>query len=276
MKIKTFALAVCLTFVGMGAASAVPNYVGENITPRDHVSLNFLDVPTDIEGLDTGNIASFEARGAWSPVENVSIRAGLPFFHATADALSGGDDSLTDIGNANMGVNWHMMASSPTDPMQWGYAVSLDAYLPTARDNLTGSVATSNPTTELYRYSSKTTSVVPTAGLFLEQDMFAAKANVGFGYGYNDDTEDSSTSFPIQVATSWRATPQLSANLEYNTIILDDDSAGTGDNFRHALTPSVSGDFNNLLASAFVTVPLDSDTQDIGNFSFGAEAGWAF
>jgi hypothetical protein len=81
----------------------------------------------------------------------------------------------------------------------------------------------------------------------------------------------------MQTAATWRAMPNLAANLEYNGIILDSENAAAGTKkFRHAITPSVSGNMDQILASAFVSVPLDTTTRDVQTFAFGANVGFMF
>jgi hypothetical protein len=279
-KMKLFTVALGIGFISAASLSAAtPLYVGERLTPENNISLGFQDTPTKdtlAGSTDTGNIATFELTGDYSPMENLTIGADLPFYSATKNVTG---NSRTSVGNIGLNVGWNDMLSDNSDDFDWGYSLALDLWLPSSRKTEGNAVAAVNPTTDFYTFAYKATTAHPRAGLFIEGERFMGKTNVGYGYmnisspaGSNDKNRNTAT---WQTALTWKAMAYLNVNLEYNTIIADTETFGNT-KYRHALTPSVSGSYEQLIASAHVNVPLDKATRDAHNVSFGLNAGWAF
>jgi hypothetical protein len=57
-----------------------------------------------------------------------------------------------------------------------------------------------------------------------------------------------------------------------------DGATNNGNNkaWKHAVTPSVSGNYDKLVASAYATIPLDKTTRNYTNVAFGLNAGYTF
>ncbi|TVQ78047.1 MAG: hypothetical protein EA369_08005 [Bradymonadales bacterium] len=275
MKIKTLALGLGL--VGLGSSAyATPYYVGSNLDPNNNITLGFMDTPTKEQtpGAGRGNIAAFELKADYFVIDRLAINMNLPFYMANAKAAG---TSRSSLGNFSLGGIWADRLSSPADDLSWGYAVSLDAYLPTSRKDEAGVVAVANPTTELYRFTPKATTGHLQAGLWIGNEMFTVKGNAGYAYSnVSGATDKARSTFTMQTAASWRALPNLAVNAEYNAIILDSKFAGAGKKFRHAMTPSISGNIDQILLAGFVTLPLDSTTRDRQSVAFGANVGYLF
>lgn len=286
MKLATLALGLGL--LGATSVHAAPYYVGENLTPSNNIALGFQDTPTKKQAAagrtSTGNIAAVNLSGAYNTSDSANIRAGLPFYMANKNATGG--NSRSALGNVNVGAGWVNSFVSTDKATNYGYTLLADVYLPTSRKDEALVPAFANPTTDFYRYSEASTSVTPRLGLFASQDQFSAKANVGYGYTYIQNSgiatgnDHNRNTFTGQAAASWHAMPSVQANLEYNAIILDTTTAqATGvskQRYLHGLTPSLSGNYDAVLGSAFVTVPLDGRTRDVTNVAFGANVGYAF
>lgn len=291
MKITVLALGLGL--VGASAVEATPYYVGKHLTPRNNVSLNFQDTPTkerSAQNLDTGNIAAFELNANYRPIENMPVGLELPFYTATKDATGTGE-SRSALGNIGLSFGWDDVLSASTDDYEWGYSVALDSHLPTSRKTEAAVVAAANPTTDLYSYADRTTTISPRAGLFIQNDMFMAKTNFGYGYHYASDKafsgrirtagDNNLNTFTWQTAATWKAMPYLNANLEYNTLITDKQTARLINATRekrylHAISPSVSGEYDQVAGNIYVNVPLDKATRDVQNVAFGLNVGYMF
>lgn len=277
MKLLTFALAIGLT---ASAASATPFYVGQNIRPQNNITLEFQDTMTKKLGArEKGNIVSFELKADFTPVENVSVGAALPFYMANKKALEA-NSGKNAIGNMGLNIGFGQALSDSSDSMSWGYTASMHAFMPTSRNAEGSTIADVNPTTDFYQYNPKTTTFAPTFGVFAENEMMMIKANLGYGWSYISNPEGSSdknrNTFTWQAAASWKALPNLSANLEYNNILFDKATAGAGKKWKHAVAPSISGNYGPVLASAFASLPLDKTTRDFHNVAFGANLGYLF
>jgi hypothetical protein len=287
---QTMKLALVLAgLVGATSVSAAPYYVGENLHQQNSINLGFTDTMTKKDlspTLSTGNIAAFNLNGGYSLNQKASVRAAFPFYMASKN-VSG--TSRNAIGNLSIGGGWTDNFQSSNKAMTYGYSLTADIYAPLSRKDEGLVLSSANPTTDFYRYYTRTTSVTPTIGAFISQDAFSAKTNVGVGYMYmgkktvagvnqtaDGQTKASRFTYNWQLAGSWHAMPNLNANLEYNTIYLDSKTAATRAKFRHAITPSVSGNYDALLAAAYVTVPLDAPTRDRTNVAFGINAGYSF
>ncbi len=282
MKFTTIALGLVL--VGATSVSAAPYYIGENLTPSNNVTLGFWDTPTkkDTAGTitrgDTGNIAAFNLDGVYLPVDNVSLGVGFPFFIATKNATATGT-KRNSIGNVSLNGGWNKALTTSDNVWTYGYSLSGEVYLPSSRKNEGSHVALANPTTDYYRFSTKATSVIPTVGAFISRDMFSVKGNFGYGYVYQTGQTDKNRNTMIgQVAASWHALPNLHTNLEYNSIALDSSSRRGTETARysHSLTPSLSGNYENILGQVFATVPLDKNTRRYTNVAFGLNTGYTF
>jgi len=273
MKIAIIA-ALGLSVTGLNAA---PYYVGETLTQKNNVTLNFQDTLVKDTGTETGesaNIAAFQLRGAYNATANIPVTFNVPFYMA-GENLSG--TSRSALGNIGLGLGWTKSMPTSDREMTWGYSTMLNAWMPTSRKVEGGSVAASNFAIDAYKYYSKTTSIVPTIGLWLTADMITLKGNFGYGYSYNNDAEDkSSNSFTGQVAASWHATNNMHVNLEYNALAADSNFRGSLPKLVHQISPSISGTMDKFMGSAFVNVPLDSESRDITTIAFGANVGYMF
>jgi hypothetical protein len=276
-------IAVCLATVGLVATglNAAPIYVGETLKPKNNITLNFQDTMSkkDVNAAtprnETGNIAAFELRGAYNVNENIPVTLGLPFYMASKKAL-GSTSSRNALGNVGLGLGWVDTMATADREMTWGYDLRLNSFLPTSRKDEAGVVASANPSIDLYRYSTKATTIQPQVGLFVTADQFSGKVNSGLGYTYIQDATDTNRlSLTGQLAGSWHAMPNMHVNLEYNAIYAEKSTFGS-DKYRHALAPSISGNFDQIIGSAFVNVPLDSVTRDYHNLAFGINAGYTF
>ncbi|MDB5038562.1 MAG: hypothetical protein JWQ35_2090 [Bacteriovoracaceae bacterium] len=279
--------AIAIALLGVTSVSAAPYYVGENLQPKNNVTLGFGDTMTkkDVAAArnDTGNIATLELKGAYSPAEKSALRLNLPFYMSSKNASLTGT-SRNALGNFAIGGIWSDALSSSSAATSYGYSLSTDVFLPTSRKIEGESVARANPTTDLYKYTSKATAFTPTVGVYAQHDAFSAKTNIGLVYAYFPKsaparhTDANHFNLAWQTAGSWHIIPNLHGNLEYNTIYLDtaSSSTGTGKKFAHALTPSLSGNYEKAVASAFATIPLDSTTRKVTNVAFGLNAGYTF
>ena len=276
--------AIAIALLGVTSVSAAPYYVGENLQPKNNLSLGFADTPTKKDVAagrnDTGNIAAIELKGSYGMGDSASLRAGLPFYMASKNVAG---TSRNALGNINLGGVWNNSMTSANQAYTYGYSLSGDLYLPTSRKDQADTVAAVNPTTDLYKYTSKATALTPTLGAFIGQDRWSAKTNLGLAYAYLPKSANSRNNKANhlagtwQLAASWHATPSIHGNIEYNTIYLDSASYdGVNRKFKHAMTPSVSGNYDKMVASAFATIPLDKTTRDLTNVSFGLNAGYTF
>jgi len=274
-------IAIAIAAVGLiGSVNAAPYYVGENLKPNNNITLNFQDTMVKktgtVAGTDKANIAAFELRGAYNVTNNVPVAIGLPFYMASKD-LTG--TSRNGLGNGWLGLSWTDAIPTEDREMTWGYNIGLTTYLPSTGDKLeAASVAAANPTTDYYRFARKTFSIVPTAGVYMMADQFSAKLNASVGYGRDQATGVTSRNeytYPVQLGLSYHAMPNLHLNAEYNTIYGNKAAFGTK-KFRHAATPSISGNYEAFMGSLYASLPLDSTTRDIHNVSFGLNAGYSF
>lgn len=285
-------LALVLCVLGATSVSAAPYYVGENLNQPNHINLGFNDTPskssTTAGRTSSGNIAAIDLRGNYNINDTTGLRVGMPFYMANKNATGG--TSRNSMGNLNVGMTWWNTMTSSDKAWNYGYGLTADAYTPTARKDQSTFVASANPTTDYYRYKTRAMSIVPMAHVFAGNDSFTYRLAFGGGYTWvsskNGQPKDHNrTNVNWQNAFSWHALPYLHANLEYNTAIMDTTTrteiewrAGAKDpaKFRHALTPSVNGNWDKILASAYVTVPLDKPTRDYTNVAFGLNAGYTF
>jgi len=274
MKIAIIA-ALGLSVTGLNAA---PYYVGETLTQKNNVTLNFQDTLVKDTGTTTGesaNIAAFQLRGAYNASANIPVTFNVPFYMA-GEKLSG--TSRSALGNVGLGLGWSKSMPTSDREMTWGYSAVLNAWMPTSRKAEGGTVAATNFAIDAYKYNTKTTSIVPTIGLWLTADMITLKGNFGYGYSYNNDADDdkSSNSFTGQLAASWHATNNMHVNLEYNALAGDTTFRGDLPKVVHQISPSISGTMDKFMGSAFVNVPLDSESRDITTIAFGANVGYMF
>ncbi|MBN8554818.1 MAG: hypothetical protein J0L93_05180 [Deltaproteobacteria bacterium] len=289
-------LALVLGLLGATSVSAAPYYVGENLKQNNAINLGFLDAPTKKEVGTTGkagNVAAFNLNGAYSMTNNSNVRIAFPFYMVSKNATASAT-SKNAIGNLSIGAGWTDSFQSANRVWNYGYSLTADIYAPTSRKAEGFSVARINPTTDLYRFATKATSVTPTAGIFVGRDTFSAKTNIGLGMMYLSKSSVSGTSQTAdgqtkaarylvnwQTAASWHALQNLNANIEYNTVYLDSKTAMDGGTtkraqFRSSITPSLSGNYEQILASAYVTLPIDAATRDRTAVAFGVNAGYSF
>lgn len=300
MKLVTTAIGFIL--VGATALSAAPYYVGKNLRNTNHLSLNFADTITKKDtsaktfmGTSRGNIATLAIEGSYSPIEQANISIDLPFYMANKNAAfsTGTAKAKNWMGNINFDMGWTQELNAPSSQWAYGINAALDTYFPTSSRSAALSVAYANPATDYYRFSPKGTTVQPRVGAYFGNEVVNAKTNVGYGFTYfskDSKTADQSqdqgrSSITWQTALTWNAMPNLHANLEYNTITLDTASniknATTttrtkGNRFRHSVSPSLSGSYDQFLGSLFVTVPLDKATRDMTTMALGLNAGYQF
>ncbi len=277
-------LAIALALLGATSVSAAPYYLGENIQPQNNITLGFADTPTKkTTATKSGNIMALELKGNYALSNEFSLRAGLPFYSANKNATGTGD-SRNSIGNIYIGGVFSNSIASADQVWTYGYALSADVYGPTSRKDEAAVVAAANPTTDLWKYYARALAMTPTIGGWIARDMFTVKANFGANYAYvgqksGAPTDQNKLALTGQLAGSWHAMNNLNLNVEYNTIYGEDSLLKTavGDKqFRHGITPSISGNYDQLLASAFATIPLDSTTRDLTNVAFGANVGYLF
>lgn len=279
----------------MSVAQAAPVYVGKHVSPQDNISLGFTGMPLtgddqEIAGPagDDTTIGAIELKGDYNVMENLAVGASLPFYFTSSDAFQS-TDSENAIGNISVSANWTQEMSTSTDDFQWGYAAGLDTYLPTSREDEALAVAFANPSTDLYKYHTRAFSIHPRGSLFIDADRFYGQTTVGYGFmtiskddGFatlKNNTDTSRNSLSWQTALTWKAMPNLNANLEYNTVILDSATRTTtekDDQYRHAISPSVSGNYNQMTGQIFANLPLDSATRKNQNVAFGANVGYRF
>ena len=273
MKIAIIA-ALGLSVTGLNAA---PYYVGETLNQKNNVTLNFQDTlvkDAATAGDGKANIAAFQLRGAYNINSNIPVTFNVPFYMA-GEKLTG--TSRSALGNMGLGLGWTNSMPTADREMTWGYTAMLNGWLPTSRKAEGGSVAATNYAIDAYKYLSKTTSIVPTVGLWLTADVITVKGNVGYGYSYNNEAADKSAmSFTGQLAASWHATSNVHLNVEYNALAGDSTFRGSFPKLVHQVSPSVSGTMDNLMGSAFVNIPLDKESRDITTIAFGANVGYMF
>jgi hypothetical protein len=281
-------LALALLLIGTSGVSAAPYYVGQNLSQPNHVALGFQDTPTKktLGGTSTGNIAAFDLKGNFNATEAVGIRASLPFYMTTKNANATAK-SRNALGNVGLGMAWNDSFALDTKSINLGYALNLDAYLPTSRKTEASTPAVANAPTDLFKYQPRATTITPIAGLWAMSDMWSAKVNAGYAYSFiqkksGTPTDQNRNNITTQVGASWHAMPNLHVNLEWNNIIMDTSTRyettvnSKNTRWRHNLTPSVSGTYDMVIANAFVTVPLDQASRKASNVAFGANAGWTF
>lgn len=276
-------IAIAIATIGLAASSvnAAPIYVGENLKTQNNISLNFQDTLTkkDVAAgrTDSGNIAAIELRSAYNINENVPVKLWLPFYMASKNATATGS-SRNAMGNVGLGLGWTNAMPTESREMTWGYSLALNGFFPTSRKIEGGIVSTANPSIDFYRYATKATTVTPVAGLFFMADQFSGKANAGYGYTrfmQSGVTDKNGHTFTGQLAGSWHAMPNLHLNAEYNTIYGNKATFGTK-KFRHAVAPSVSGNYEAFTGSVYGNIPLDSQTRDIATVAFGLNVGYSF
>jgi len=275
-------IAIAIVTIGLAASSiqAAPIYVGENLKTQNNIGLNFQDTLTkkDVAAgrTDTGNIAAIELRAAYNVNENIPAKLWLPFYMSSKDITG---TSRNAMGNVGLGLGWTNSMPTESREMTWGYSLALNTFLPTSREIEGNTVAAANPSIDLYRYLTKTTSVAPVAGLFFIADQFSGKANMGYGYSRNGasgvTTDKNGHSFTGQLATSWHAMPSLHLNAEYNTVYANAAMFGTK-KYRHSIAPSVSGNYEAFTGSIYGNIPLDSTTRDLSTVAFGLNVGYTF
>lgn len=275
-------LALLLSFVSATSVTAAPYYVGENMGQPNHIGLGFQDTPSkDGNGrANSGNIASIDLRANYNLGNGLTTRMNLPFYFANKDATTAGT-SRNAMGNFSLGGGWMQTLQTTDRTMTYGYGIAADIYAGTSRKDESTTVALANPTTDLYRYYARTWSATPMVSVFVKSDAFSARTAFGAGLmkvqkKSNLPSDTNRIAINWQNAVTWHAMPNVNANLEYNTTSLDTATRGTRAKFRHALTPSVNGTFNQVMASAFVTVPLDAPTRDYTTVAFGLNAGYTF
>lgn len=278
--------AIAIALLGVTSVSASPYYVGENLNPQNNITLGFTDTPTKKTAPastgKTGNIIALDIKGAYNVAEGTSMRADLPFYMINKNAAG---TARNAVGNISIGGIYGQSYKSEDQAWTYGYTLSSDIFAPTNRKNEGGTLAAANPTTDLWKFYPRALAVTPTVGIHAGKDMFRVKSNLGGAWAYLGKksglpTDQNRLAINWQLAGTWHAMPNVHANLEYNTVFLDtataQDLTGKNTKFRHAVTPSIAGNYEQMLASAYATLPLDSTTRDVSNVSFGLNAGYAF
>jgi hypothetical protein len=259
---------------------AAPYYVGENPTPENSIYLGFRDAPTEKRGaLEEGNIAALDLNALVNFSQTTAVAANLPFYNATRNAT--GTKSETNFGNIAAGLNWSNSMSRTTDRFRWGYMATANVYAPTSRNEESHIVATVNPTVDYFRYETSATSLTPQAGVYMSQNRWSAKTNVGYGFTRIDKDsiaqgDPNRHSYIWQTGASFHPTNYLNLSAEYNTIYLDKTSSAGRGQYRHAVSPSVSGKKGNIVGNVFVSVPLDASTRDLSPLALGLNGGLSF
>lgn len=277
MKLTTIALGSILVATSVTAA---PYYVGENLRTPNNITLGFSDTPTkkDVGVRDkTGNIMALELKGNYNVWESLSLGANLPFYMVSKNATTTGK-SKSFVGNIGLGAAWAPVMQASRMNLSWGYHLGLDAWMPTSRKLQASEVGAANPTIDLFRYQAKATTIAPRLGAFVGQDKWSAKANASYAYVYqsgNGVTDRNRTAFTTQIGGSFNALPNLHINAEWNSIYLDKQLGGNK-KFRHAVAPSISGNYQSVAGNLFASIPLDSTTRDITNVTFGLNVGYVF
>lgn len=277
MKFTVTTLAVFA--LGVGSVFAGPYYVGENLTPPNNMTLGFQETITkDTATRDRGYISSLDLRATFLASENIAIRAGLPFYMASKNVTG---TKRSALGNTNIALTWMDSFTSNNKEWEFGYNLTTDAYFPTSRKTEGDTIAIANPTTDFYRFATKTTSIAPYAGMFVKHEMFSAKTNLGGAYMFRQDP--AGTTDKHRIAASWQTgmsyhiLPTVHLNGEYNMLVLDSASRGNGNKFRHAATPSVSAEWDSVRGALYASFPIDKDTRDLTNVaSFGLNVGYVF
>ncbi len=293
MKMKALFLAVALVGVSL-SASATPLYVGTNLTPQNNISFGFGYTPTKkaygVTG-KTGTITNYALKSDYNVIENLALGLDLPFYWAdkNANITATATTAKAKFGLGNMGINanWNQRLNETSDDMAWGYSVALAAYFPTAVKDETVAVQTSNVALDLHRYGRKWSSIIPTAGLFIENEMFMAKINTGVGYSYigkknRGPGDQSRFNVPSQLGLSYKVMPNFAVNAEYNTMFLDkttkaEMAIGTKQaRLRQVATPSLSGNFEGIMGQAYVNLPVDSTSRKANALAAGVNLGYMF
>ena len=276
MKIAIIA-ALGLSVTGLNAA---PYYVGETLNQKNNVTLNFQDTLVKDEatvGDGSANIAAFQLRGAYNVSPNIPVSFNVPFYMA-GKKLSG--ESRSALGNFGLGLGWSNSMPTADREMTWGYTAMLNAWMPTSRKIEGAAVAGTNLPIDYYKFAVKSTSIVPTVGLWLTADMITVKGNVGYGFtrtSASGATDKNLNTYTGQLAASWHAMNNVDLNVEYNAITGESSFRGeTFSKLTHQISPSISGSFDNIMGSAFVNIPLDKASRDITTLAFGANVGYMF
>lgn len=289
----TMKLALFIGLIGATGVQAAPYYVGQNINQPNHINLGFTDTmskkSTAAGRSDTGNIAALELNGAYNITEDLSLKGGLPFYFANKGS-TGGTTSRNSLGNISLGANYVYNLTSPKDSTQYGVGLTGDIFAPTARKDEANTVAAANPTTDLYRYKARGTSLFGLVHAFVKDGQWSARASFGgaftrIGQKASRPADENRFNINWQAAASYEAMENMYVNLEYNTVYLGKATRSDSQTYvvsteraalRHALTPSINGNWEQIMASAYVTVPLDKPTRDYTNVAFGLNAGYQF
>lgn len=288
---KLFNIALGLGLLGSAAVTAAPYYVGQEAAPQNNVSLGIQFAPT--KGDDSsiqnttgksGSITAFELGGDYRVMENLSLGAELPFFVASKENSGTANKSKSALGNIALGGNWNMDLSNKSSDYRWGYSAALNAYLPTSRKDQAVAVAYTNPTTDFFLYSPRSTTAHAQTGLYIDADRVYAQTTLGYAHtmiskkaGFPTDKNRNLITW--QTAGTYRAMANLDLNLEYNAMLMDSATrivTEKNSKFRHAISPSVSGTYENVLAQAYANLPLDAATRETQTVSFGATVGYMF
>ncbi len=279
-----FALAIAAIALTSSVNAATPYYVGENLKPDNNITLNFQDTMVKsgafVAGNDKANIAALEVRGNYNITENTPLGVNLPFF-MSSEELTSSNTKRNALGNIGITLGWVNEIPTADRGTTWGYHMSLTGWAPTSRKDEGNSVALANPTTDLYKYASKTWTGAGTFGGYMMSDQFTMKGNVGYGFMRaseglpNAATKKNGHTMTGQLGLSWHATQSVELNAEYNA------AGGTslvfGDKkYRHAIAPSISGSYENMRAALYGSIPLDTESRDTTSIAFGLNAGYTF
>ena len=285
MKLKAIALTVAAVVVS-ASAYATPIYVGQNLTPSNNVAFGLGYTPTkkSFNTVETGTLMNYALKGDYNVMENLSLGLDLPFYWASKKATQ--TKSRFGMGNLGFNTNWNQRLSETTDDFGWGYSVSLAAYTPTATRAESGAIVTSNLALDLPRYARGWTSITPTAGLFVENEWFMAKTNIGLAYSMirkkyaGGDKNRFNT--PAQLGVSFKAMPNLAINAEYNALLLDKKTQaataiGTDSRrLRQVISPSISGEWSGVMAQVYGNIPVDSTSRKATAVNAGLNMGYMF
>lgn len=278
----TIALSLTLTcaMTLSSLTQALPYYVGENPTPETRVILGLKDSFTRVEKeAERGNFADLNLTGQWKLSPTTTVAADLPFYSNSKPA--DGDDHAVGMGNASLKANWNTRIWGDESATRLGYFIQGEAYLPTTRSTDTLSYVRAYAPTALYTFSPYTTTLTPAAGLFVSQNQWSAKTNIGYGFHHVSDDSFAAGdrvrhSLKYQLAGTFHPMANLNLSMEYNMMVLDDALAGNLGNWRHSVAPSISGEYRRFVGALYSEIPVDSDARELSNMLVGAELGYSF
>jgi len=297
MNLRAYFLTLTFSLIA-GSALATPYYVGTNVAPKNNLSGGFNYTPTKktfSTTRKTGTITKYTFKGDYLFRQdrlptNVRFGFDLPLYWADRDATN--RKAGYGFGGVNLYASLGQRLSESVDDVTWGYLIKLDFYLPTTSDREALAVQKANVPLEMIRFGRGWASAQPTFTIFTENGDILLKAGAGVAYSYivkNSAAAVSATrkdqnryNIPIQAGATFKWSPDLAFNAEYNTMILDKPTralmaVGTKNTrFRQLATVSVSGTWWNFLTQVYASVPVDAASRRTSIFNAGANLGVTF